>query len=138
MGAGTWFLARPPVAVPLPRAAFGSPGAGDGADLALPACLGGILALCSHIPCPCCPQGWQEGCPSAHTPRGCFGLSVSASFSSCIPLLPSPELLPCPCSSHWVCVLLHPFLQKATASDLGPSCSHCKKIFGILTSFSHF
>lgn len=75
MGAGTWLLARPPGAcVALLGAAFGCAEDGAAAGLALPACLGGNLALYSHN---CmsllspglseAEQSWQEGCPSAHT-----------------------------------------------------------------------
>lgn len=92
MGAGTWLLARPPDAcVTLLRAAFGSAEVGARAGLALPACLGGNLALYSrNYMSPLSPggnlflyshnymsllspglsnteQSWQEGCPSAHT-----------------------------------------------------------------------
>lgn len=164
MGAGTWLLARPPGAcVALLGAAFGCAEVGAAAGLALPACLGGNLALYSHN---CmsllspglsrAEQSWQEGCPSAHThtehkashpsPEGLEGALASLSLSLPLLLCPSAPIprscSPCPCSVPQSVPLnvslLRPFLQKATVSDLEPSCSHCKKILSILISFSHF
>lgn len=150
MGAGTWLLARPPVAV---SRCLGLCRGWSWSGLALPACLGGNLALGFLSGMSLLSPGLAVLSPvlthteheaSLPSPVGLKvlwllsqPLSPPASLCSC-----PPELLPLLSATvraaGCVCFSSIPSCKRAKASYLGPSCSHCKKIFSILISFSHF